>query len=175
LRVPGAWDGFELAIRAVLGQQVSVSAAANLAGGMVAAYGQPLAEPVGGLTHVFPTPDALATADLTSLRMPRSRAATLSAVASAAVANKHLFDATGGLDDAVRRLRAIRGIGEWTAQYIALRQLREPDAFPAADIGLIRAMAGREGRKRSASELLDRAEIWSPWRAYAAQHLWASC
>jgi AraC family transcriptional regulator of adaptative response / DNA-3-methyladenine glycosylase II len=175
LRVPGAWDGFELAIRAVLGQQITVSAAANLAGRLVASHGAPLADPFGGLTHVFPRPEVLAGADLTSLGMPRSRAETLSAVAAAAVADEHLFDATGELDDAVRRLRAIRGIGEWTAQYVALRQLREPDAFPAADIALIRAMAGREGHKRSASELLDRAETWRPWRAYAAQHLWASC
>jgi AraC family transcriptional regulator of adaptative response / DNA-3-methyladenine glycosylase II len=175
LRVPGAWDGFELAVRAVLGQQITVSAAANLAGRLVAQHGKRLANPIGGLTHAFPRPKMLVNADLAPLGMPRSRAETLSAVASAAVANKHLFDATGGLDDAVRRLRAIRGIGEWTAQYIALRQLREPDAFPAADIALIRAMADREGYKRSASELLDRAESWRPWRAYAAQHLWASC
>jgi AraC family transcriptional regulator of adaptative response / DNA-3-methyladenine glycosylase II len=174
LRVPGAWDGFELAVRAVLGQQVTVSAAAALAARLVAAHGKPLPETVPGLTHVFPAPDALASADLTSLGMPRSRASTLSAVAAAAVADEHLFDATGGLDEAVRRLRAIRGIGEWTAQYIALRQLREPDAFPAADVGLIRAMAGQDGCRRSADELLDRAETWRPWRAYAAQHLWAA-
>jgi AraC family transcriptional regulator of adaptative response / DNA-3-methyladenine glycosylase II len=124
------------------------------------------------LTHVFPKPVVLANADLASLGMPRSRAATLSAVAAAAVADPHLFDATCGLDDAVKRLRSIRGV--WTAQYIALRQLREPDAFPAADVGLMRAMAGREGRGHSTSELLDRADAWRPWRAYAAQHLWAA-
>jgi AraC family transcriptional regulator of adaptative response / DNA-3-methyladenine glycosylase II len=106
--------------------------------------------------------------------MPRSRSAALSAVAAAAAADPHLFDSNCGLDDAVKRLRAIRGVGEWTAQYIALRQLREPDAFPAADVGLMRAMAGREGRGRSTSELLDRADAWRPWRAYAAQHLWAA-
>jgi AraC family transcriptional regulator of adaptative response / DNA-3-methyladenine glycosylase II len=174
LRVPGAWDGFELAIRAVLGQQITVSAAAQLAGRLVAAHGELFAAPEEELTHVFPKPEVLATADLTALGMPRSRAAALSAVAAAAVADPHLFDANCGLDDAVKRLRAIRGVGEWTAQYIALRQLREPDAFPAADIGLMRAMAGREGRGHSSSELLDRANAWRPWRAYAAQHLWAS-
>jgi len=100
--------------------------------------------------------------------------AALSAVAAAALADTHLFDATSGLDDAVRRLRSIRGVGEWTAQYIALRQLREPDAFPAADIGLMRAITSRERRKYSLSELLDRANMWRPWRASAAQHLWAS-
>ena len=106
--------------------------------------------------------------------MPRSRAAALSAVAAAAMADPHLFDATGGLDEAIRRLRSIRGVGEWTAQYIALRQLREPDAFPAADAGLMRAIARREGHGCTSSQLLDRADTWRPWRAYAAQHLWAS-
>jgi len=174
LRVPGAWDGFELAIRAVLGQQIAVVAAARLAGRMVAAFGEPLSSPSEGLTHVFPPPQIIAAADLASLGMPRSRAAALSAIAAAAVADPHVFDANCGLDDAVRRLRAIRGVGEWTAQYIALRQLREPDAFPAADLGLLRAIAGRDGRKHSSSELLDRANAWRPWRAYAAQHLWAA-
>jgi AraC family transcriptional regulator of adaptative response / DNA-3-methyladenine glycosylase II len=174
LRVPGAWDGFELAMRAVLGQQITVAAAARLAGRMVAIHGERLPSPSGPLTHVFPRPDAIAAADLASLGMPRSRAAALSAVAAAAVADPHLFDNNCGLDDAVKRLCAIRGIGEWTAHYIALRQLREPDAFPAADLGLLRAIAGREGRKHSASELLDRADAWRPWRAYAAQHLWAA-
>jgi AraC family transcriptional regulator, regulatory protein of adaptative response / DNA-3-methyladenine glycosylase II len=174
LRVPGAWDGFELAIRAVVGQQVSVSAGVRLAGRLVAAHGERLAQQDGDLTHVFPRPEALATADLTSLGMPQSRAAALSAVAAGAVADTHLFDVNCGLDDAVRRLRSIRGVGEWTAQYIALRQLREPDAFPAADLGLMRAMARREGRSYSASELFDRANPWRPWRAYAAQHLWSS-
>jgi len=90
------------------------------------------------------------------------------------MADPHLFDAARGLEEAVRRLRSIRGIGEWTAQYIALRELREPDAFPAADIGLKRAMEIRDGRGTSSSELLDRANSWRPWRAYAAQHLWAA-
>jgi len=174
LRVPGAWDGFELAIRAVLGQQISVAAAVRLAGRLVAAYGDRLREPDGDLTHAFPRPEALASADLSSLGMPRSRAAALSAIGAAAEADKHLFDANCELDDAVKRLRSIAGVGEWTAQYIALRQLREPDAFPAADLGLMRAIASREGRDHSSSELLDRAHAWRPWRAYAAQHLWTS-
>lgn len=173
LRLPGAWDGFELAIRAVLGQQITVTGAVNLAGRLVVKYGERLVEPAEGLTHVFPQPKALAKAQLASLGMPGSRAATLSAVAAAALADPHLFDATRSLEDAVMRLRAIRGIGEWTAQYIALRQLREPDAFPAADIGLIRGMEKLEGRPYTAAQLLDRANAWRPWRAYAAQHLWS--
>jgi 3-methyladenine DNA glycosylase/8-oxoguanine DNA glycosylase len=115
LRVAGAWDGFELAMRAVLGQQITVVAAATLAARLVAVHGQRLATADAQLTHVFPSPAALATADLTSLCMPRSRAAALSAVAAAAVADPHLFDANCGLEDAVKRLRSIRGVGEWTA------------------------------------------------------------
>jgi AraC family transcriptional regulator of adaptative response / DNA-3-methyladenine glycosylase II len=174
LRVPGAWDGFELAIRAVLGQQIAVTAARNLAGKLVAAHGRPLAEPAGELTHLFPSPGAIAGADLTSLGMPRSRAAALSSVAGALIADPSLFGAKRSLEEAIEALRTIRGVGDWTANYIALRQLREPDAFPAADIGLMRALADDTGRRPSARELADRAESWRPWRAYAAQHLWAA-
>ena len=174
LRVPGAWDGFELAMRAVLGQQITVVAAIRLAGKLVAAHGAPLSQPDGALTHVFPQPQAVAAAELASLGMPRSRAATLSAVAAAAVADPDLFDAAEGLEAAVRRLRTIRGVGEWTAQYIALRQLREPDAFPHADIGLIRALEKLESRSYTPAQLLARSEAWRPWRAYAAQHLWTA-
>lgn len=174
LRVPGAWDGFELAMRAVLGQQITVAAAIRLAGKLVAAHGRPLAQPDGALTHVFPEPEVVAAAELASLGMPRSRAATLSAVAAAAVADPQLFDAAVDLEDAVRRLRTIRGVGEWTAQYIALRQLREPDAFPHADIGLIRALEKLESRPYTPAQLLARSEAWRPWRAYAAQHLWTA-
>jgi AraC family transcriptional regulator, regulatory protein of adaptative response / DNA-3-methyladenine glycosylase II len=174
LRVPGAWDGFELAMRAVLGQQITVPAAIGLAGRLVATHGARLAEPLGLLTHVFPTAQAIASADLTRLGMPASRGATLSAVARAAIADPELFSASRALDEAVARLQAIKGIGEWTAHYIALRQLREPDAFPASDIGLMRAMADGEGRRPAARAILARAENWRPWRAYAAQHLWAS-
>jgi AraC family transcriptional regulator of adaptative response / DNA-3-methyladenine glycosylase II len=171
--VPGAWDGFELAIRAVLGQQISVSAAIRLAGRLVERYGEPLRATDGALTHVFPQPEVLAPAKLATLGMPASRAETLSAVARAVVEDSEILGASLGLADAVARLRAIRGVGEWTAQYIALRQLREPDAFPAADIGLMRALA--QGAQRpSAKDLLQRAECWRPWRAYAAQHLWSA-
>jgi AraC family transcriptional regulator, regulatory protein of adaptative response / DNA-3-methyladenine glycosylase II len=176
LRVPGAWDGFELAIRAVLGQQITVAGAVRLAGRLVAAHGDPMTAPDHdlNLTHVFPRPAVLAKADLTSLGMPRSRAATLSAVAAAVVADRDFFASSGDLEETVQRLRSIRGVGEWTAQYVALRQLREPDAFPAADIGLMRALADDEGQRPAAADLLARAEKWRPWRAYAAQHLWAS-
>jgi AraC family transcriptional regulator of adaptative response / DNA-3-methyladenine glycosylase II len=174
LRLPGAWDGFELAIRAVLGQQISVPAGVRLAGRLARLYGEPMTAPLPGLTHIFPRPQVLAGADLTVLGMPRSRAATLSAVAAAVTADADLFGISRGLTEAIERIRAIPGVGEWTAQYIALRQLREPDAFPAADVGLMRALANDQGRRPTAVELLARAEKWRPWRAYAAQHLWAA-
>ncbi len=172
LRVPGAWDGFEMTIRAILGQQITVTAARHLAGKLVAEHGEPLASGTDdGLTTVFPRPGRLATADLGSLGMPRARVAALSALATAAAADPRLFDCDGDLDAAITRLRALPGIGEWTAQYVAMRVLREPDAFPAADVGLLRAMA-IDGTRPTAAALLARAEAWRPWRAYAAQHLW---
>jgi AraC family transcriptional regulator of adaptative response / DNA-3-methyladenine glycosylase II len=178
LRVPGAWDGFELAVRAVLGQQITVTAARQLAGKLVAAYGEPLDPAAEGdasrLTTVFPRPERLAAANLASLGMPRSRAATLSALAAGAAADPRLFHAGHDLDGTVARLRALPGIGEWTAQYIAMRALREPDAFPAADIGLLRAMTAADGTRPTPAALIERAEAWRPWRAYAAQHLWTS-
>ena len=106
--------------------------------------------------------------------MPRARAGALSGLAAAVAADPLIFGARRSLDEAIVQLRALSGIGEWTAQYIAMRELREPDAFPASDIGLLRAMADGDGRRPSPAELLLRAERWRPWRAYAAQHLWAS-
>ncbi len=173
LRVPGAWDPFELAVRAVLGQQISVAAARNLVGTLVAAHGEPLASgPEEGLTTVFPRPERLAAANL-GLGMPRARLAALRGIAAAAVSDPLLFDRAEELDAKLDRLRALPGIGEWTAQYIAMRALREPDAFPAADIGLLRAMTGRGRARLAPRALLERAERWRPWRAYAAQHLWS--
>ena len=153
LRVPGAWDGFELAVRAVLGQQITVPGAIRLAGALVARFGETLREPDGALTHVFPEPAALVGADPASMGMPRSRGVALLAVAAAVVADPQIFATGRGLEEAVAQLRSLPGIGEWTAQYIAMRQLREPDAFPAADIGLMRAMADSAGVRPSASSL----------------------
>jgi AraC family transcriptional regulator of adaptative response / DNA-3-methyladenine glycosylase II len=176
LRVPGAWDGFELAIRAILGQQITVVAARGLAAKLVAAWGQPLPEALvsEGLTHVFPTPQQLIGADFTALGMPRSRAAALTAMTEAVAADPLIFGPKRTLEEAIAALKALPGIGEWTAQYIAMRELREPDAFPAADIGLMRALADETGRRPTPAELSARAEAWRPWRAYAALHLWSS-
>ncbi|MBD8560375.1 DNA-3-methyladenine glycosylase 2 family protein [Pseudomonas lactis] len=174
LRLPGTWDGLELAIRAVLGQQITVVAAIRLAGKLVAQYGQALSTPHAGITHLFPTPEVLAAADLATLGMPKARGRTLSGVAQALLDDPQLFEPKASLQDGVARLVALPGIGEWTAQYIAMRQLREVDAFASGDIGLINALAALEGGPVSARQLLARAEAWRPLRAYAAQHLWTS-
>ncbi|MDY4299763.1 DNA-3-methyladenine glycosylase [Pseudomonas salmasensis] len=174
LRLPGTWDGLELAIRAVLGQQITVVAAIRLAGKLVAQYGQALPTPHAGITHLFPTPEVLAAADLATLGMPKARGRTLSGVAQALLDDPQLFQPKASLKDGVARLVALPGIGEWTAQYIAMRQLREADAFATGDIGLINALAALEGGPVSARQLLARAEAWRPLRAYAAQHLWTT-
>ena len=185
LRVPGGWDGFELAVRAVLGQQVTVEAARRLAGRLVALCGAsiPGAGPGAGrgagepaVSRVFPDAARLAAADLSALGMPAARRATLIAVAEAALAEPRLFEPLATIEDTVARLRAIRGVGEWTAHYIALRAAREPDAFPASDVGLLRGAAAGDGTgaRPSPAELAARSERWRPWRAYAAQHLWAA-
>jgi AraC family transcriptional regulator of adaptative response / DNA-3-methyladenine glycosylase II len=106
--------------------------------------------------------------------MPAARRAALRALAEAVLADPDLFRPLGTVEEAIARLRAIRGVGEWTAQYIALRALREPDAFPASDIGLLRGAAGGTGARPTPADLLRRSEPWRPWRAYAAQHLWAA-
>ena len=126
------------------------------------------------MVRVFPDAAELAAADLSALGMPAARRATLVALGEAALAEPRLFEPLATIDDTVARLRAIRGVGEWTAHYIALRAAREPDAFPASDVGLLRGAAGRNGDRPSAAELAARAERWRPWRAYAAQHLWAA-
>jgi AraC family transcriptional regulator, regulatory protein of adaptative response / DNA-3-methyladenine glycosylase II len=177
LRAPGGWDGFELAVRAILGQQISVAAARRLAGQLVALHGTPV--PAGcvghpGLSHVFPTAKLVASAESIGLAMPGARQSSLKALAEAAAADPNLFRPFGTIEEAIVRLRAIRGIGEWTAQYIALRAIREMDAFPASDIGLLRGAARLNGVRSTSTSLLDRAEAWRPWRAYAAQHLWAA-
>jgi AraC family transcriptional regulator of adaptative response / DNA-3-methyladenine glycosylase II len=177
LRAPGAWDGLELAVRAVLGQQITVQQARVLAGRLTAELGERLEDQAGnaqGLTHFFPLPERLAAIDVETLPMPRSRGRALTGLAAAAAADPDLFGPRRSLEDAVARLRALPGIGEWTAQYIAMRALREPDAFPSADIGLLRALEGPDGVRPSPAELLVRAERWRPWRAYAASHFWAA-
>ncbi|MDB4986479.1 MAG: 3-methyladenine glycosylase 2 [Myxococcaceae bacterium] len=175
LRVPGAWDGFELAIRGILGQQITVVGATKLAGQLVALYGEPLAPTLHtALTHVFPPPARLAVSDLSMLGMPGARRAALTSIALSAAADPRLFTRAETLEASVSKLRALPGIGEWTAQYIAMRALGEPDAFLAADVGLHRALARPDGSRPTAKQVLAMAEAWRPYRAYAALHLWTS-
>ena len=169
LRVPGAWDGFELAVRAILGQQVTVAAATKLAGRLIAAFGRPYAASprVEDLTHLFPTAERLCDADIACIGMPKARAASIAALAAAALDDVSLFDDAEG----IARLRNIAGIGEWTTQYIAMRAVHSADAFPSGDVALQRALANG-GTRPNAREVEARAENWRPWRAYAALHLW---
>jgi AraC family transcriptional regulator of adaptative response / DNA-3-methyladenine glycosylase II len=176
LRTPGAWDAFEYAVRAILGQQITVSGARTLAGKLVRLAGTPVAGEVTGhetLTHVFPGPARIAAADFTGFGMPRARITVLQALAQAAVSDPKLFGADRALEETRARLLALPGFGEWTAQYWALRALRDSDAFPASDIGLLRAMTV-DGKRPTPKALAERAEAWRPWRAYAAQHLWTA-
>jgi AraC family transcriptional regulator of adaptative response / DNA-3-methyladenine glycosylase II len=171
VRVPGAFDAFEAGVRALLGQQVSVAAARTLAGRLVAAVGEPLAEPSGALTHAFPDPAAVARAPLATLGLTRARADALRGFARAVADGTLDLGAFRDLDDAVARLTRLPGIGDWTAHYLAMRALGEPDAFPAGDLGVRQALA-RGGRLPSEREVRVRAERWRPWRAYAVIALW---
>jgi AraC family transcriptional regulator, regulatory protein of adaptative response / DNA-3-methyladenine glycosylase II len=199
-RVPGAVDGAELAVRAVLGQQVSVAGARTLAGRLTAALGAPLPAPDGalarrpparggapasaaspaigggapaGLTHAFPSAAAIAAADPDALGLTRSRARALVGLCAALADGTLDLDPGADRDEARARLLALPGIGPWTAEYVAMRALGDPDAFPATDLGVRRAVerAGLPGDPAAVAAL---AERWRPWRAYAVQHLWAS-
>jgi AraC family transcriptional regulator of adaptative response / DNA-3-methyladenine glycosylase II len=172
VRVPGAWDAFEVVVRAMLGQQVSVAAARTMAGRIVRACGVPLTSSSGGLTHLFPEPAALAAAPLESLGLTRARAAALRGVSANVAAGALDLDGFADLEDAVARLVREPGIGAWTAQYVALRALHEPDAFPAGDLGVRRALA-RDGVLPPERAVLAHAERWRPWRAYATVALWS--
>jgi AraC family transcriptional regulator, regulatory protein of adaptative response / DNA-3-methyladenine glycosylase II len=177
-RSPGHVDGTELALRAVLGQQVSVAAARRLGARLVAAYGKPVERPDGALTHCFPTAETLASADPADLPMPRVRAIALTALATALASGELSLDPGADRDHAEARLLAMPGIGGWTAAYIRMRALSDPDAFLPADAGVLGALsalgavAGR--RAKAAREAAVLAGSWRPWRSYAVHHLWAS-
>jgi len=174
LRVPGCVDAFEQGVRAILGQQISVTAARNLAARLCARWGATVDcpdEPT--LERAFPTPAALADADVASLGMPRARGRTVAAFAAAVLAEPGLLTRAASLETSLARLLALPGIGPWSAHYIAMRALREPDAFPASDIGILRALAADDGSRPSARDAAALATAWSPWRAYAAQYLWS--
>ena len=171
VRVPGCWDPFEMGVRAIVGQQVSVAAARTLLGRLVAVCGEPVPEAEPGLTHRFPPAGAVAAADLAALGLTRARAATLERFAAAIAAGHLDLAAPPPLEAAVASLVALPGIGDWTAQEIALRGFGEPDAFPAGDL-VLRRMLARGRHVPSERAVRERAERWRPWRGYAAMALW---
>ena len=170
-RVPGAWHGFEIAVRAVLGQQVSVAAARTLAARVASTHGVPFVAARGsGLDVLFPAPDRLVDAPLEALGITRARAATIRSLAGAVLDGRLHFGAGQSLEAFARSLVELPGIGPWTAHYIAMRAMAQPDAFPAADL-ILRRAAG-QGRTLTTRELEALGEAWRPWRAYAVMLLW---
>jgi AraC family transcriptional regulator of adaptative response / DNA-3-methyladenine glycosylase II len=172
LRVPGAFDGFEMAVRAILGQLVSVRTATALAGRLATRFGDPIETPFPELNRLSPSPLVLAEAvqaEMTALGISAPRAASIRRIAQAVVGRELDFQPGPDPESATRVLQTFPGIGDWTAQYIAMRALRWPDAFPAADLGLLKASGAS-----SPSRLRKTAEAWRPWRAYAAMYLWES-
>ena len=167
MRVPGSWDGFELAVRAILGQQVTVKGASTLAGRLVEEFGTKYGA-ASGLTHLFPRAEVLADANLTTIGLPAPRAETIRALARAVRDGRISFEGIVESEQFLEKLCEIPGIGKWTAQYVAMRALGEPDAFPAGDLGLAHAL-----ELRNAREIEERSRAWRPWRAYAAMYLWS--
>ena len=180
IRVPGAWDGFELTIRAILGQQISVKAATTIAGRIADRYGEKLSlsfEATNtGLSRIFPSAERLMRARFSNIGLVRSRADTIRRAAAAVVGGDLIFDAAQEPEDFCRSLTAIKGVGDWTAQYVAMRVLKNPDAFPSTDLGLLKALGSTANQTGNATpaDLLRRGESWRPWRAYAALLLWSS-
>ncbi len=178
-RSPGAADGTELALRAILGQGITVAAARTLAGRLVATHGVPLAAPSGGLSHLFPDADVVAAAEPATLPGPPVRRDALRGVAGELAGGRLRLDPGVDRDEAVRRLRGIRGVGPWTAAYVAMRALGDPDVLLPGDVALRRAYGERGGLVEPGVQadpraLAARAERWRPWRSYAVHHLWAS-
>jgi AraC family transcriptional regulator of adaptative response / DNA-3-methyladenine glycosylase II len=173
IRVPGHVDGFEVLVRAIVGQQVSVAGARTVLGRIAAAIGEPLAAPDGGVTTCFPSAEAVAEAPPDTFPMPRARAETLRRVATEVAEGGLVIDPGTDRDEMRARLLAIPGIGPWTVAYVSLRALGDPDVFLATDLGVRRALerGGVDGGPRSAAAL---AESWRPWRSYALLHLWTS-
>jgi AraC family transcriptional regulator of adaptative response / DNA-3-methyladenine glycosylase II len=172
LRVPGAFDGFEMAVRAILGQQVTVVAASTIAGRLAAAFGDAVETPIEELKTLFPTPArlaALSDGDIARLGMPGARARTVIALARAVAEDKLSLVPNADVESTLEVLRGLPGVGEWTAQYIAMRALSWPDAFPHTDLGVMKAL-----KETSARRVLEIGEAWRPWRAYAVMHLWQS-
>jgi AraC family transcriptional regulator, regulatory protein of adaptative response / DNA-3-methyladenine glycosylase II len=172
LRLPGAFDGFELAVRAILGQQITVKAARTLAGRFTAAFGETIQTPVPALCWLFPSAErvaALKPSDVAAIGVVGVRANAIVSLARAITAGRLTLDPAAEIPATLDRLRALPGVGEWTAQYVAMRALSWPDAFPHTDYGVLKALGEKDARK-----VLARASGWQPWRAYAVMHLWKS-
>jgi AraC family transcriptional regulator of adaptative response / DNA-3-methyladenine glycosylase II len=172
LRVPGAFDGFEVAVRAILGQQVSVAAARTVAGRFAAAFGEPIESPFAALTTVFPAAERIAELPygrIARLGMPATRARTVLALARAVAGGELILMPNADVEATLAGLRELPGVGEWTAQYIAMRALAWPDAFPHTDLGVMKALGETDARR-----VLVAGDAWRPWRAYAVMHLWLS-
>ncbi len=172
LRVPGTIDGFELAVRAIVGQHVSVEGARTLLGRLVARLGAPLTEPRGELTHFFPSPGVVAEGDLQGIGLTGMRIEALRGLARAVAGGDIVLDGGADRDEVQTRLLALPGVGPWTASYIAMRALGDPDALPVTDLGLRKALMQR-GMVSTPAGITAHAESWRPWRSYAAHHLWA--
>ncbi|RAV08343.1 DNA-3-methyladenine glycosylase [Mycolicibacterium sp. GF69] len=172
-RIPRTVDEHELAVRVVLGQQVSVKAARTHAGRIAAAYGQPVTDAEGGLTHVFPAIGHLAEIDPTHLAFPKSRQRSLTSLIDALASGDVVLDAGSDWNRARERLRSLPGIGPWTAEVVAMRGLGDPDAFPATDLG-VRVAAEQIGLPADPRSLTERSVRWRPWRSYVTQHLWSA-
>lgn len=168
MRLPGAFDGFEVAVRGILGQQVTVKGATTISGRIVERCGAPSGDPT--TPSIFPTASELADADLENIGMPTARSAAVLTLARAVRDGELILDDTADVGDTRRRLIDLKGIGEWTATYVAMRVLGDPDAFPATDLGLRKALV--PGELVAPAVLLERAEAWRPWRGYAAAILW---
>jgi len=170
VRLPGSLDGFETAVRVILGQQVTVQAACTLVQRLVDRFGIPLETPFAALTRVFPDATTIAAAaaeDIGRLGIVRQRVTALQALARAVAEGRLTLHRGAPLEPTLAALRALPGVGEWTAQVVAMRALAWPDAWPAADIGLMKALGTRDAKETTA-----RAEAWRPWRAYAVMRLW---
>jgi len=172
-RVPRTVDPAEFAVRAVLGQQVSTAAARTHAGRLVSAYGDPVLDPHGGLTHLFPTPQVLAAMDPSDLAMPQSRRRTLMGLVDALARGRLDLDLGADWREARAKLNALHGFGPWTVESIAMRSLGDPDAFVGGDLG-IRLAAERLGMPPTPKALTEHSQLWRPWRSYAVQYLWAT-
>ena len=170
LRVPGCWDGFELAVRAVIGQQISVAGATTIAARLVAAFGNTRTDKQGDLDRAFPTPAVLAQASLLGIGLTQARINTLRALAQAVLDGAVSFQAGQKIAEFATNMCRIAGIGPWTAQYVAMRALHHPDAFPAGDLILQQALGGQN--RLSERETAAQSQAWRPWRAYAVLHLW---